>query len=264
MTVRAPRRLLRRILPVALALVLAGCGASTIPAIHSETERLDTGRSALAKHEYNVAVELLKGYIANNAGGADVDLAIELLGEAYLKIHEWGEAQNQLDRLLRDYPESDSAAAGSFHLGEAYWGQARGPAFDQDFTRKALEQWESYVQSYPGHWLNAEGEKWAQRARERLADKLANSGELYLKLRRPGPARVYFQRVLAEYPTTVVTQRAELGLAIADAQEGRMDEARATLKDLETRYQGRPVAAQAAREAAHLGRYAPKHPKKAK
>ncbi len=261
MTVRAPRRLLRRILPAALAVVLAGCGASTLPAIHSETERLDQGRAALQRREYNVAVELLKGYVENNAGGADVDLAIELLGESYLAIHEWGEAQNQFDRVLRDYPESDSAAAASFHLGQAYWGQARGPAFDQEFTRKALGQWESYVQSYPGHWLNAEGEKWAQRARERLADKLANAGELYLKLRRPGPARVYFQRVLAEYPTTEVSQRAELGLAIADAQDGHMDEARAALKDLQTRYQGRPVAERAEREAAHLGRYAPKRKK---
>jgi outer membrane protein assembly factor BamD len=249
-----PRRLRHVVALAALALALAGCGASTLPAVHSEAERLDHGRRALASRDYNIAIELLKGYVANNAGGADVDLAIEMLGEAYLKIHEWAEAQSQLERLLRDYPESDSAAAGSFHLGRAYWGQARGPDFDQEFTVKALDQWDSYLRSYPDHWLIPEGEKWAQRARERLADKLALSGELYVKLRRPGPARIYFRRVLDEYPTTAVAQRAELGLALVDDLDGKHAEALATLNDLQSRHPGGEIGKRLQKELARIQR----------
>jgi outer membrane protein assembly factor BamD len=242
-----------------LAGLLAGCGASTIPAVHSEAERLEQGRRALESHDYNVALELLKSYVANNAGGADVDQAIELLGQSYLRIHEWAEAQSQFDRLLRDYPESDSAAAASYHLGEALWGQSRGPEFDQEYTQKALEQWEGYLRAYPGHWLNPEGEKWAQRARERLADKLVDAGTLYLKLRRSGPARVYFQRALDEYPTTATAAWAQLGLALADAQDGKRDQAAGALRELQSRFGSQPVARRAARELAELERHAAKH-----
>jgi hypothetical protein len=80
------RRLRRLLLPLALGVIaglLAGCGASTVPAVHSEPERLTQGRQALERREYNVALELLKSYVENNAGGADVDQAIELLGEAH-------------------------------------------------------------------------------------------------------------------------------------------------------------------------------------
>jgi outer membrane protein assembly factor BamD len=254
---RFPRRTSRWLRPlvlVAFAGLVAGCGASTIPSVHSETERLDQGRRALAKHEYNVALELLRSYVTNNAGGADVDQAIELLGESHLRIKDWAEAQSQFERVLRDYPESDSAAAASFHLGEALWGQSRGPAFDQEFTQRALEQWESYLRSYPGHWQNEEARARAQRARERLAIKLADAGWLYLKLERAGPARVYFQRVLDEYPDSAVATDALLGLAVADARSGKRAEGEAALRDLVSRFSGRPVAERAARELARLER----------
>jgi outer membrane assembly lipoprotein YfiO len=242
----------------ALAGLLAGCGASTIPAVHSEQERLAQGRHALEQRDYNIALELLKTYVANNAGGADVDQAIELLGECNLHIKEWVEAQNQFERVLRDYPESDSAAAASFRLGEALWGQARAPAFDQEYTQKALEQWEGYLRAYPGHWQNGEGQKRVQTARERLADKLNRTGTLYLKLNRAGPARVYFQRVLDEYPDAAIAADAQLGLALADALAGKRDEAMAALHDIETRHAGQAVALRAAKELARLERHPPK------
>jgi outer membrane assembly lipoprotein YfiO len=253
---RRTRRLLLPIAAGALAVLLAGCGASTIPAVHSEPERLVQGRRALEQRDYDVALELFKSYVANNAGGAEVDQAIELLGECHLRIKEWGEAQSQFERVLRDYPESDSAAAASFHLGEALWGQTRGVAFDQEFTQKALEQWDGYLRAYPGHWQNAQGLKRRQAARERLADKLDRAGILYLKLRRSGPARIYFQRVLDEYPDTAIAANASLGLALADAQEGKRDEALAVLRDLQARCAGQPVALRAAKEVARLERQA--------
>jgi outer membrane protein assembly factor BamD len=251
-------RLLSLLAAGALAGLLAGCGASTVPAVHSEPERLEQGRRALERREYDVALELLKSYVANNAGGAEVDQAIELLGEANLHIKEWGEAQSQFERLLRDYPESDSAAAASFRLGEALWGQSRGPAFDQEYTKKALEQWDGYLRAYPGHWQNAAAEKRRHVARERLADKLERAGALYLKLRRAEPARIYFQRVLDEYPDASFVADASLGLALADALEGKRDEALAALRDLETRFAGQAVAQRAAKERARLERHPPK------
>jgi outer membrane protein assembly factor BamD len=247
---------------VTLAGLLAGCAASTIPSVHSEAERLELGRRALANHEYDVAIELLKTYAANNTGGADVDQAIEMLGEANLRIKEWAEAQAQFERLLRDYPESDSAASGSFLLAEALWGQSRGPDYDQEFTRRALEQYQTYLGAYPGHRLNGAAEMSIQRANERLATKLVNDGHLYVKLQRTGPARIYFQRVLDEYPNTGAAADAELGLALADARDGKRDEAMTALRDLQTRYAGQPVAARAGKELAWLERHAAKNKKK--
>jgi len=244
----------RRAVLVVLGLVLAGCAASVLPSVHSEQERLDLARRLAKKREWTNAIELLKTYIDRNAGSAAVDEAICLLGECYLGAKEYPNAAAEFERLQRDYPESDSSAAGAFRLGEALFGQSRPPDFDQEFTTKALEQWERYRRDYPGHWLQPEADKKIATCRARLAAKLVETGQLYLKLRQVEPARVYFRRVEQEFGDTAVVGDALIGLARCDALAGNKAEAVATLKQLESRFSGQPLGERAARERARVER----------
>jgi TolA-binding protein len=154
--------------------------------------------------------------------------------------------------MLRDYPESDSSASAAFRLGEALFGQSRGPDFDQEFTISALKQWESYQRNYPGHWLQGEAARRVGETRQRLAAKLLKTGNLYLKLRLGDPARAYFQRIIDEYPETPQAGEATLGLALSAAVSGRTYEAIERLKQIETEFAGQTIAARAARERARL------------
>jgi outer membrane protein assembly factor BamD len=244
----------RRLASLLLPLVLAGCGAGLLPAIHSEAERLSVARSLHDRGEFAAAAELLKLYVSANAGAADVDQAIYLLGHCYLKTKEWTLASGEFDRLLRDYPESDSGAAARFGLAEAEFAQSRPVDFDQEYTLKAMGDWERYLRDYPGHWQNGEATARILTCRTRLADKLVRTGVLYLQLKLPEPARVYFRKVTLEYPDTVWVPEAELGLAMCDARQGRRDEAIVQLKGIEERYAGRPVAERAAHERKRLER----------
>lgn len=224
---------LARLLVLGLLLGLTGCGAGTIPPVSSEPQRLAHARQSMDQRQYAVAIELLKTYIANNAGSREVDEAIYRLGLCYLRTREYASAQVEFERLLRDYPESDSSASAAFRLGESLWGQARPPDFDQDFTQKALDQWQSYLRSYPDHWLASEAHQRVAKARLRLATRLANVGMLYLKLQKPGPARIYFQKIADEYADTTKIADAKLGLALCLVQEHKTSEAVAALRILE-------------------------------
>ena len=95
------------------------------------------------------------------------------------------------------------------------------------------------------------GTKWEQNA-DRLGKKLVATGNLYLKLKLPAPARVYFQRAIDEYGDTEVLPRAQLGLALADARQGKRDQAVAALREIETQHPRLPVAKVAARERRRL------------
>lgn len=231
-----------------LAVALAGCAAGSMPAITSEADRLREARTALAKGQWSLAAELLRTYISYNQGGAEVDEAIHLLGESHLGMRDWATAAIEFERVVRDYPESDSAAASAFALGQAYWGQARGPDYDQEFTIKALEQWQRYRRAHPGHWRAAEAEARILAARTRLAEKLLHTAELYLKLRKDGPARTYFERVLSEFPDTPAAPAARLGLAVLDGRNGDRTGAIAALREIEQAHPGTELAQRAARE----------------
>ncbi len=239
---------------VALALLLAGCGAHVLPAMHSESERLAAARRLRDEGDCGEAIELLKTYITNAAGTAQVDEAVYLLGDCYLRTKDWALAAGEFERLLRDYPESDSSAAASFALGEAYFGQAGREDFDQEFTVKALNQWQSYLRDHAGHWRYADAERHVATARARLANKLVRTGTLYLKLKLWEPARVYFLRVEEEYSDTSADPEARLGLAMSDAGQGRRAEAIAELKQIEERYAGQGVAERAARARKRIER----------
>lgn len=225
-----------------------------MPSVHSEAERFALARRLAAKGDCSTAIELLKTYIANNGGSRDVDEAIYQLGQCYLDTKQWAMAATEFERLLRDYPESDSSGSASFRLGQALFGQTRPPDFDQEYTLKALEQWQSYVRNYPGHWLNAEAARRIAVARHRLATKYVNTGKLYLKLRLIEPARLYFRRVETDYADTPDLGEALWGLAMCDARSGKRADAIQRLTDLETRFSGQAIAARAARERARLQR----------
>jgi outer membrane protein assembly factor BamD len=240
---------------LAWVVVLAcGCGGHVLPEIRSDADRISVARKLIAEDDCTNAIELLKNYTASSGGAADVDQAIYLLGSCYLSQHDWALAAVEFERLLRDYPESDSSAAAAFSLGEAYFGQARKPDFDQEYTVKALDQWQRYVQGYPDHWRKAEGERRVLAARNRLAQKLVGTGKLYLKLKLLEPARVYFRRVLDEYGDTPAANQARLGLALVDAREGKRAEAVAALRAIEAEFAGQPVAERAAQERKRLER----------
>jgi outer membrane protein assembly factor BamD len=243
---------LRNVLMVVAALLVAGCGAHVIPEVRGESERLATAQRLMNQGDWLEASELLKTYIANNAGQAQVDEAVYLLGRCYLEMKDYPLSQGEFERLLRDYPESDSAGSASFRLGEALIGQSRPRDFDQEFTERAVEQWQSYLRNYPGHWLNGEADRRLLIARTRMGRKLVDNGNLYLRLKLWRPARVYFERVTTEYGDTPAAPEAELGLGLVAAKEDRRDEAIERFKAIEARYAGQSIAQRAARERSRL------------
>jgi len=248
------RSLARRIAALLVPLVLAGCGAGLMPTVHSEAERLTLARTLHDRGDYGTAAELLSLYVTNNGGAADVDEALFLLGDCHLRNKDWVAASGDFERLLRDYPESDSSAAARFGLAEADFAQSRSADFDQEFTLKALGEWQRYARDFPEHWRVGEAQQRILACRTRLADKLIRTARLYLQLRHIEPARVYFRRVTTEYADTVWLAEAELGLALCDARDGRREEAITQFKGIEERYAGRPVAQRAARERKRLER----------
>jgi outer membrane protein assembly factor BamD len=240
-------RAFRRWFAAAALAVVAGCGGAVLPQVHDEGSRLDLAQKLYDKGDYALAVEALAPFGTSSAGSTYVDEAVYLLGLCHLRLKDWSGAQSDFERLLRDYPESDSAASATFRIGEAFWGQSRGPDFDQDFTIKALDQWMTFRREHPEHWLGPTATRRIAEARARLATKLYRTGDLYVHLREYESARRYFRDVLTEYSESSVYADALIGWAIASARLGERDTAIAVLRDLEAEVPGTPAALRAAR-----------------
>jgi outer membrane protein assembly factor BamD len=236
----------------ALAALLAGCGASVVPQIMNDSSRVPLARKLYEKHDYALAVDVLSAYAQAGAGNADIDQAIYLLGLTYLGQRDWASAQVQFERVLRDYPESDSAAAASYRLGEAMFGQSRSSDFDQEYTLKALAQWEQFVKGSPDHPFVPDANERIAQCRARLARKLWRTGDVYYKQAYYEPAKRYFQSVIDEYADTPVYGDALIGMAMTNARLGMKDSALAVLRGLEEEFKGKPLGDQAAQVRAKV------------
>ena len=237
---------MKRLALVAALALVAGCGGAVLPQVHDEGSRLALAQRLYDKGDYTLAVEALAPFGTSGSGSALVDEAVYLMGMAHLRMKDFAGAQADFERLLRDYPESDSAASASYRVGEALWGQSRGPDFDQDFTVKALEQWLNFRRDHPEHWLAPVATRDIAKARARLATKLYRTGDLYVKLKEYESARGYFRDVLTNYSESLVYGDALIGWAVASARLGQRDTALAVLRDLETEMPGTPLAVRAA------------------
>ena len=248
---------MRRLAALSLLALLAGCGGSVLPQVHDEGGRLELARRLYAKGDAALAVEVLSPFSTSGSGAANVDEAVYLLGLCHLKMKDYAAAQADFERLQRDYPESDSAAAAEFRQGEALWGQSRGPDFDQEFTLKALDQWMAFRRDHPDHWLADAATRRIALARARLATKLYRTGDLYVKLRRYESARGYFRDVLTNYSETPVYGDALIGWAVASARLGERDTALATLRELEREFSGSRLGTRASRALGEMQRWKP-------
>jgi outer membrane protein assembly factor BamD len=234
---------------------LAGCGGSIMPQIHDEGGRLELARQLYAKGDAALAIEVLAPFSTSGNGSANVDEAVYLLGLCHLRIRDYPAALADFERIQRDYPESDSAASAAFRQGEALWGQARGPDFDQEYTLKALDQWMAFRRDHPDHWLaNAATQRIAE-ARARLATKIYQTGDLYVKLKEYDSAKRYFRDVLTEYSDSPVYGDALIGWAVASARMGDRDTAFVMLNNLEQEFAGKPLGERAARTKAQMARW---------
>ena len=235
-----------------LAALIAGCGATVLPQVHNEGDRLTIARNLYAVGEYGTVVDVLSGYVTTGTGNADIDQAVYLLGLGYLHQKEFASAQAQFERIARDYPESDSANAAAYRLGVALYGQSRGADFDQEFSLKALTQWEALVQSAPDDPWAALARLRIAEGRSRLAHKLWRNGDVYLKLKLYDPAKVYFGSILRDYADTPEYGDALIGDAVANARLGHRDSALTVLAGLAKEFEGHPLGLRAAATLARV------------
>ena len=240
---------------LAATALLPGCGGSVLPQVHDEGGRLDLARRLYAKGDAALAVEALAPFSTSGSGSANVDEAVYLLGLCHLKMRDFSGAQGDFERLIRDYPESDSAPSAAYRMGEALWGQSRGPDFDQEYTLRALDQWMQFRHDNPDHWLGPEAMKRIAEARSRLATKLYRTGDLYVKLREFEAARGYFHDVMTEYSDSPLAGDAVIGWALASARLGERDTALVLLRNLQEEYKGQDLGHKATRAMSDMSKW---------
>jgi outer membrane protein assembly factor BamD len=220
------------------ALVLAGLTAACAHAPHKPRAEMPTGdiiaygKAAFERHEYADAIEFFKGYVTREPTGEKADEAHYDLGLCYFHTTEWPSAATEFQIVINEFAGSTFVPDAHYYLGLSLWKEARPSAYDQDYTRRALDEFEHFLALYPDHPRADEVKRARAEARSRLAKKLYDNGRIYAKLGYYTPARTYFQEVQTEFPDTPWNAWALLGEAQSWAKQKYWEESNAALERL--------------------------------
>lgn len=139
----------RVLLGLFLVLFVSACTSSktdenaSIPVIFREAQKMyDEGDYLGAQ------LELSKLTYTSRATEYEDDVQF-LLGMSYFKSEQYLLAVDAFQTLMRNVPSSPYAQEAYFQIAECYYKMSPEPQLDQDYTRRAIIQYQGYIDTYP-------------------------------------------------------------------------------------------------------------------
>lgn len=213
-----------------LLFMIISCAGSKSEGV-SLQERFNIGMSNLENEKYLQAQADFK-YVVMRGTGTDLgDDAQYYLGEAYFKNKEYLLAVAEYEKLTRRMAFSPFVEDARFKICEAYRIESPKYYHDQEYTEKALERYQEFLDDFPNSDLNDDALVSIDLLREKLGRKLYETGILYMKLDEFESAKLTFQSLIDMYYDTEMIQFAYQGMVKALARNKEIEEANALLGD---------------------------------
>jgi len=134
------------------------------------------------------------------------------------------------------YPRHSIADLVQFRLAMSYYDQMKPVEQDQEITRKAMDQFKKLVREYPESRYAADALAKIDICRGRLAQKELWIAAYYINQGNPAAARPRLEKVVNEYPRTLVIPEALFRLGEVYSGDGRAEDSQRLFRQLADEY----------------------------
>jgi outer membrane protein assembly factor BamD len=228
-----------RALLLVIVLLVGGCAwlRPGPTAILPAEELYQIGEGELAKRRYEDARKNFRRIVERHPNSAYAPRARFLIGEAFYREAEFDLAVREFETFMAFYPRHQIADLVQYRLAMSYYDQIKPIEQDQTLAAKALDQFRKLVKEYPESRYATDALGKIDICRGRLAQKeVWVAAYNYHQQNNLVGARQRLEKVLKEYPRTLVVPEAMFLLAEISVREGKRDEAVALFRRLETDY----------------------------
>ena len=200
-------------------------------------ELYQLGETELGKRRYEDGRKNFRRIVERHPNSAYAPRARFLIGEAYYREAEFDKAVREFETFMAFYPRHQIADLVQYRLAMSYYDQIKPIEQDQTLAGRALEQFKKLVKDYPESRYATDALGKIDICRGRLAQKeVWVAAYNYQAQGNVVGARQRLEKVLKEYPRTLVVPEAMFMLAEISFREGKTDEALGLLRRLESEY----------------------------
>ena len=215
-----------RILILILLLLLSSCAGTKNNDELTLQDIFDQGMDNLKNSKYLQAQSDFKSVLIRGTGTDLGDDAQYFLGESYYRNKEYLLAIAEYEKLARKMGYSPFVEDARFKICEAYRIESPKYYHDQEYTLKALERYQEFLDDYPNSILLDDALSSIYVLRDKLAKKAFETGILYMKMEEYESAKLSFQRVIDKFYDTSYFAPSKKEMVIALAKNKEADAAK--------------------------------------
>ena len=167
-------------------------------------EKFDDEDYYEASNEFTVVV-------LRYAGSTVADSAQLYLADCHFNMDEYIIAAAEYQKLINYMSRSPLVPDAQYKLAESYYQLSPRPSLDQNYTEKAIREFQNFIEDNPTHELKESAEKRIMECREKLATKQYKNAENYRKMREFDAAIIYYSIVIDDYYDTTLADDALIG-----------------------------------------------------
>lgn len=194
----------------ALAIGVSGCSSSDETRQPTAEERFQQAMETFNDGDYLDAIEEFRVVTLQFPGNPLSDDAQYYLGECYFQREEFILAAYEYELLIRTHPTSKLIPDARFKRGMCYYEMSPDWKLDQEYTHKAIDEFQALLEYYPFDPRAADAEAKIRELNTKLARKIYESGVIYIKMEYYRAAGLSFDQVLERYHDTPYAEPALL------------------------------------------------------
>lgn len=173
-----------------------GCSSSIDTIDFTPEEKLALGLRYLEDEDWEDAASEFQAIVLQYPGNAVADDAQYYLGQTRFKKGEYLIAAYEFSKLIRNMPASEFVSESQLMLAECYYQLSPNYTLDQRYTKKAVEEYQAFIDFFPTHPKVHEAEAKIAELNDKLALKEFETARQYEKLEYYNAAIIYYNNLL--------------------------------------------------------------------
>jgi len=187
---------------VFLVLFLFACSSTLDSSDMTPDQRLDYAKSLYEQEDYEEAVKEFESIILQYPGSSIIDDGQYYLAMTRFKREEYILAAYQFSKLIKGMPSSEFLADAQFMLADCYYELSPDYTLDQQYSKKAIEEFQVFIDFFPLNPKVADAELKIKELNDKLARKEYETARIYDKMEYYLAAFKYYDSVMEIYHDT--------------------------------------------------------------
>ena len=215
---------------------ISACSSEEVLQQLPAEERFALAMGFFNEEDYLEAEKEFRVITLQYPGTALADDAQYYLGESRYFRDEFILAAYEYDILLKTMPTSEFASRTRYRKAECYYNLSPESYRDQDYSRKAIDEFQAFLEYHPTDTLAHRAAERIQELNTKLAQKDYDNGVQYLGMNSFKAATYYFDLVLEKFHDTPFAELAQLKKAETNYLRKRYSDAKTDIDLFFQRY----------------------------